>query len=132
MLFRSVDVQKRRAASTIGEMDELQGTQSASAPAEFMLLHEAIEELDADALPPPRHAFELRIALGANTWEFVNRAIDDIRRDLDRNREHTGCASGSPDGCYSIDIQRRDITPAAYREELREWSDADRARRHGC
>jgi hypothetical protein len=28
---------------TKGEMDELEGTQSAAAPAEFMLLHEAVE-----------------------------------------------------------------------------------------
>lgn len=30
--------------STIAEMDELNGTQSASAPVEFMLLHEAVQE----------------------------------------------------------------------------------------
>jgi hypothetical protein len=32
--------------STMAEMDELEGTQSASAPAEFMLLHEAVQEFD--------------------------------------------------------------------------------------
>jgi len=33
--------------STVAEMDELEGTDSASAPAEFTLLHEAVKELAA-------------------------------------------------------------------------------------
>lgn len=42
-LVRLAEAAKLFCATTKGEMDELEGTQSASAPAEFMLLHEAVE-----------------------------------------------------------------------------------------
>jgi len=35
--------------STVAEMDALDGTDSASAPAEFMLLHEAVKAINAPA-----------------------------------------------------------------------------------
>jgi hypothetical protein len=41
---------------TVGEMDDLEGTQSASAPAEFMLLHEAVEELYGPIPRPEENA----------------------------------------------------------------------------
>ena len=42
-----IDAARLFCESTAAEMDELTGTESASAPAEFMLLHEAIKTLDA-------------------------------------------------------------------------------------
>lgn len=44
-LVKIAQAAKLFCAVTKPEMDELEGTQSASAPAEFMLLHEAVEAL---------------------------------------------------------------------------------------
>lgn len=42
-LLKIAEAAKLFCITTKGEMDELEGTQSAAAPAEFMLLHEAVE-----------------------------------------------------------------------------------------
>ena len=42
-----IDAARLFCESTAAEMDELTGTESASAPAEFMLLHEAVKDFDA-------------------------------------------------------------------------------------
>jgi hypothetical protein len=54
-LVKIAEAAKLFCVTTKGEMDELEGTQSAAAPAEFMLLHDAVAEcfgpdywLDAD------------------------------------------------------------------------------------
>jgi hypothetical protein len=56
-----IDAARLFCESTMAEMDELEGTESASAPAEFMVLHEAVREFDADypqTDKPPKNLVE--------------------------------------------------------------------------
>jgi hypothetical protein len=86
----------------------------------------------ADELQPPEekaplHAFEISIAIGGNTLEYVDRALADIRTHLASNRG--GMMSGGGGGCHSLTVRTRDIAPEAYDRELLEWSDRQRGRR---
>lgn len=70
----------------------------------------------------PQHAFEVRVSIGGNTWEYVQRAIRELLEMVEsREANEVGCSSGSWDGCHSIDVALRDVTPERYREELEEW-----------
>lgn len=72
--------------------------------------------------PAPKHAFEVKISIGANEQEYVLRALDEIRETIVRSGvEHA--MSGGWDGSWHIDASRRDISPEDYRKELAEWSD---------
>lgn len=75
---------------------------------------------------PPKHAFELSIKIGASTWEFALSALREIARHVEGCGPECGMVSGGWDGCYSVDIQKRDVTPEAYREELTAWSGLER------
>lgn len=70
---------------------------------------------------PPRHAFELEIKIGAETWE---RLLCELGRLDDHVREHgSACnmASGGGGSSSSVHIELRDVTPEQYREELEAW-----------
>ena len=70
----------------------------------------------------PKHAFEVRVVIGGTTWESVRRDIERAAEHIrERDPEHCGCASGHWDGCFSVDVARRDVTPEQYREELEQW-----------
>lgn len=70
----------------------------------------------------PRHAFEVRISIGGNDWDYVRRTMKELLDMVeDRKPEEVGCASGGWNGCHSIDVQRRDVTPDKFREELEAW-----------
>lgn len=74
--------------------------------------------------PAPQHAFEIRIRIGANTWEYARRAAQEIADYIaERDPEHVNLSSGGWDGCHSVDLQRREISPENYRKELRAWSE---------
>jgi hypothetical protein len=69
----------------------------------------------------PKHAFEITLKIGASTWEYAKRAVDDIAKHLEDCGENCGMVSGGWDGCHSVDIQKRDVTPEQYRDELEIW-----------
>jgi hypothetical protein len=83
-------------------------------------------EQSQDPLPPPLHAFELRVVIGGNTWPFVLRAIADIARRIEETGENCGIASGGGGGCFSVDLARREISPDDYDRELIAWAEARR------
>ncbi len=70
---------------------------------------------------PPCHAFEVRISIGGNDWPFVIDALKELVAHLEKHGENCGMCSGGYNGSYSVDIQKRDVTPEAYRAELEEW-----------
>jgi hypothetical protein len=74
---------------------------------------------------PPKHAFEVKITIGANTREYIERALEQISFDVSRGS--TNVASGGWDGSYSFDVAERDIAPDAYRDELQKWMDNERS-----
>jgi hypothetical protein len=68
----------------------------------------------------PLHAFELKISVGANTKEYLERALEEILQRIKRGNLGNAM-SGGWDGSYAVTIAERDITPDAYRSELEEW-----------
>ena len=73
---------------------------------------------------PPQHPFELRISIGGNDWEYVLRTLDEIAAHIRQHGPECGLSSGGWNGCHSVDIQTREVTPAQYREELEAWMQA--------
>jgi hypothetical protein len=66
--------------------------------------------------------FEVRIAIGDDSWESIRRAAREIADYIEeREPDNCGLSSGYYTGCHSIDLQRRDVTPEQYRKELEEW-----------
>ena len=71
---------------------------------------------------PPQHAFEITIRIGANTWEYARSAAQEIAYYIaDREPDQVNLSSGGWDGCHSVDLQRRRISPEDYRKELEAW-----------
>ena len=69
----------------------------------------------------PRHAFEIRISIGAETWPL---AVYEMRRLADHIEEHgpeCNMASGGAGSCSSVHVEKRDVSPEKYRAELEEW-----------
>lgn len=83
--------------------------------------------LDTDA---PLHAFEVSVKIGGNTWEYVLQTLTELAEYL-RDNGPRGLASGGWNGCHSIDIRQRDISPEAYRAELEAWREARYNAAHG-
>jgi hypothetical protein len=73
---------------------------------------------------PPKHPFELTIRIGGNDFDYVKRTAQDIATHIAECGENCSLASGGWGGCHSVDIEKRDITPEAYRAELEAWSSA--------
>jgi hypothetical protein len=71
---------------------------------------------------PPKHPFELTIRIGGNDFDYVKRTAQDIATHIAECGENCSLASGGWGGCHSVDIEKRDITPEAYRAELEAWS----------
>jgi hypothetical protein len=72
--------------------------------------------------PPPMHRYELRITIGAVDWDSMQRALEDVVEHVkSRDEKSVGMASGGWNGCHSVDLFVRDVTPEIYREELEAW-----------
>ena len=70
----------------------------------------------------PQHAYELRITIGGESWDYVKQAIEEISQHIrDREPGEVGVCSGGGGGCRSIDLQRREVSPEQYRKELEAW-----------
>jgi len=72
---------------------------------------------------PPVHPFEIRVAIGANTSEFVSETMRALASEFSKEvPEWTGgTCSGGYDGSFSVTIAKRDVTPEQFRKELKEW-----------
>lgn len=65
------------------------------------------------------HRFELRICIGAVDWASLQDAARDVLEHIqERDEDHVGLASGGWNGCHSIDLYHRDVSPEQYRDEL--------------
>lgn len=69
--------------------------------------------------PAPKHAFEVKIGIGSSTREYIERALEQLLEDV--RRGSLNVASGCWDGSYYMDVERRDVTPEQYRDELEAW-----------
>jgi len=76
----------------------------------------------SDKAVAPLHPFEVKISIGANTHEFITRALTDILRTFEAGGMVNGM-SGGWDGSYAVTTHTRDISPDAYRQELEKWFD---------
>jgi hypothetical protein len=67
----------------------------------------------------PKHAFEVKISIGANTVGFIEEALEELLRTV----RHGGgvMMSAGYNGSFSMHVEKRDITPEQYRAELEEW-----------
>jgi hypothetical protein len=79
--------------------------------------------------PPPQHAFEMSVKIGGNTWEDTINMLGDVALHVKMHGHHCGISSGGWGGCYSVDIQRREVEPDAYRAELGAWTERQRAKK---
>jgi len=102
--------------------DALTSIGSDSDPAS-LVAREALAQVQGQMNPKaPAHQFELRMTIGACTWEYAIRAAREIADMIgERKPENVGLASGSWDGSHSIDLKRREVTPDQFREELEAW-----------
>lgn len=72
----------------------------------------------------PIHPFEVRISIGADEWDYVIRQLRELLDMAEtRTAESMQSFGGGAGGCYSVTTATRDISPAAYREELSAWFD---------
>jgi hypothetical protein len=69
----------------------------------------------------PMHAFEVRISIGGETWDYVVRTLDELADHIALHGPGCNMCSGGAGGSHSVTIAERDITPEAYRAELEEW-----------
>lgn len=93
-----------------------------------MTLEDQIASLKAEraANVAPRHPLELTVRIGANDLMYLRQAVAEVAQHVDERKPgEVGCASGCPDGCYSIDLAARDVAPEQYKAELRAWSERD-------
>jgi hypothetical protein len=66
-------------------------------------------------IPAPKHAFEASITIGADTWQELESALEQIGTEV---AMHPPGPKKSISGRYSIDIEHRpEQTPEKYREE---------------
>lgn len=70
----------------------------------------------------PKHAFELTIHLGAVDKKSVGDLLRDIALKYDLDDEVYSVTSGWSVGAYDIQVEKRDVPPDQYREELDEWN----------
>jgi hypothetical protein len=69
----------------------------------------------------PRHAFEVRIGIGAQEWCYVLQAMRELIPHLERCGPECRMAGASSDGSHWISIERRDVTPEEYQREVDVW-----------
>lgn len=71
---------------------------------------------------PPIHPVEVRISIGGDDWEYVQRMLAELYSESrHRGPESFQMFSGGAGGSYSVTTARRDITPEAFHEELHAW-----------
>jgi len=73
-------------------------------------------------MKPPRHAFEVEIHVGGETWGDTLREIQRFCEHIERHGPECNLASGGAGSAGHITVWKRDVTPAQYRRELEEWA----------
>jgi hypothetical protein len=71
----------------------------------------------------PVHPFEIRIAIGANDWDYALRVMRELVARMEKcgPDRNVDIASGGWSGCHSLTCQSREITAEEYRKELSAW-----------
>jgi hypothetical protein len=77
-------------------------------------------ETNPDNLPP-KHAYEVLIKIGGETWEYVTQTLHDLAFHVEEHGPECGLTSGGAGGSHYVHIERRDISPQDYRIELEAW-----------
>lgn len=73
----------------------------------------------------PKHAFELKLTIGAHYWDDVLVRLDELATHIREHGPVCNSASGGWMGNSSVDIEQRpEQTPEKYRAELAAWSEA--------
>lgn len=76
----------------------------------------------------PKHAFELRLTIGAHAWPDVLVELERLAAHIAEHGPVCNSAGGGWSGNSSVDIEQRpEQTAEKYRAELAAWSEA----RHG-
>lgn len=70
---------------------------------------------------PPMHAFEVRISIGGEDWEYVVRTLLELADHIPEHGPDCGLCSGGGGGSHSVTIHQRDVTPEQYGFELQQW-----------
>jgi hypothetical protein len=72
--------------------------------------------------PPPQHPFEVRIMIGGDDWDYVQRSARIIAAYIEE-REPGDCslASGGGGGSYSVSVASRNVSVEQFHKELEEW-----------
>jgi hypothetical protein len=78
-------------------------------------------EVVGEAIPLPVHPFEVRINIGGEDWEYVMRAMQELRDHMERLGSSASMMSGGAGGSHSVTVSTRDVTPEQFRKELEEW-----------
>ena len=77
--------------------------------------------LSGEELRPPAHAFELRISIGGENWDYVVRTLQELADHIPEHGPTCGLCSGGAGGSHSVTIHQRDVTPEQYHIELQQW-----------
>lgn len=81
----------------------------------------------------PHHPFEIKISIGGDDWEYVQRAMKNLLQHVEeREPQDVGCASGGAGGSHSIDCFIRDVSVKQFHEELEAWRRRLVDRRASC
>ena len=70
---------------------------------------------------PPRHAYELTLRIGGETWEDVLRMLENKAHHIRQHGPECDSTWGGAGTSGYVHIQTRDVTPEKYREELEAW-----------
>lgn len=70
---------------------------------------------------PPQHTFEVSIRIGGETWEYVERVINEIAEYVKAHGPDANLISGGAGGCHGVTVMTREISPETYLEELEVW-----------
>lgn len=69
----------------------------------------------------PQHAFEVRINIGGETWDYVVRTLDELAEHVAGHGPDCNMCSGGAGGSHSVTITTRDVSVEQFRAELEEW-----------
>ncbi|UWZ84626.1 hypothetical protein [Occallatibacter riparius] len=77
---------------------------------------------------PPVHPVEVRISIGGDNFEYVQRVLSELDREAFlRDADSFRMCSGGAGGSYSVTTVTRDISAEDFRAELAAWFERRRA-----